>query len=61
MPLIAASRPAGAFQTPRAVSVRAMMPATMPHGTNVSICAVAQRIGLEHAREIERGVSRGLA
>ena len=37
MPLIAASSPAGAFHTPRLLSVRAMMPATAPQGTKGSV------------------------
>ena len=32
-----ASMPAGAFHTPRAPSVRAMIPATAPQGTNSPI------------------------
>ncbi|CAM5615253.1 hypothetical protein RLIN73S_03768 [Rhodanobacter lindaniclasticus] len=35
-PFSAASMPAGAFHTPRWVSVRAITPATMPQGTKVS-------------------------
>ncbi len=35
-PFNAASMPAGAFHTPRCVSVRAITPATMPQGTKVS-------------------------
>ena len=35
-PAIVASSPAGAFQTPRSASVRAMIPATAPHGGNRS-------------------------
>ena len=34
--VVTASIPAGAFQTPRCTSVRAMMPAMMPPGTKVS-------------------------
>ncbi len=44
-PTSVASRPAGAFQTPRLVSVRAMMPATAPHGTKLVHLVISQRIG----------------
>ncbi len=36
-PIRVASKPAGAFHTPRCVSVRAKIPATAPQGTNSSI------------------------
>ena len=36
-PATPASMPAGAFHTPRAPSVRAMIPATAPEGTNSPI------------------------
>ena len=37
MPVSVASKPAGAFQTPRCESVREKIPATAPQGTNDSI------------------------
>ena len=46
--------PAGAFQTPRVLSVRAKMPATKPQGGKVAQRALLQRIGRPHPREIDR-------
>ena len=57
MPFSAASSPAGAFHTPRCVSVRAMTPAMIPHGTKVSSWPSQLRIRLDDAREIDRRIA----
>ena len=51
-----ASSPAGAFHTPRLASVRAMTPATAPHGRERLDLAVAQRVGCSEPREEQRRV-----
>ena len=40
MPLIVAAVPAGAFQTPRLLSVAAQTPATAPHGPALKLAPV---------------------
>ena len=56
-PLSAASRPAGAFQTPRVrVGARDDAGDRARTARTSSSCAVAQRVGLVDAREVERRV-----
>ena len=47
-----ASVPAGAFHTPRETSVRAAIPATVPHGGLVTVTPFCERVGDLHVREV---------
>ena len=60
-PFSEASSPAGAFQTPRWPSVRAITPATAPLRRERVHLPVEQRVGLANAREVERRVARRVA